>query len=358
FQVPARAITGPAYVEAINPPFIPFSSTGTDPDGAFTIAGPTAAAGGFSLRFNGTGSDDIDRVKIALGNPARPVDVGGDFTLEFWMKSSAGNASGACVAGSDGWINGNIIFDRDVFGTGDDGDYGLSLFGTGGRLAFGVARGGSAQTICGTANVANGAWHHVAVTRASGSGAMRLFVDGQLDASGTGPTGDVGYRNGRATSFPDSDPFLVIGAEKHDAGAAFPSYHGWIDEVRLSRVVRYAGAFSAPAAPFTTDPNTAALFHFDEGNGNGVLDAALAGGGPSHGVRRVDDPPNWPQWSTDIPFTSGTPTISLTQLSAGLSEPSFITHCGDNRLFITELGGTIRIWDGTALLPTPFLTVA
>ena len=49
-------------------------------------------------------------------------------------------------------------------------------------------------------------------------------------ARGSGPTGDVSYRDGRSTTSPD-DPFLVIGAEKHDAGAAFPSYHGWIDEV-------------------------------------------------------------------------------------------------------------------------------
>ena len=40
FTVPAAAVTGPAYVEAINPPFAPFSSSGTDPDGSFTIVAP------------------------------------------------------------------------------------------------------------------------------------------------------------------------------------------------------------------------------------------------------------------------------------------------------------------------------
>ena len=50
--------------------------------------------GGSSLRFFGTGSGDIDRVKIQLDAPARPVDVGGDFTLEFWMKTASGNGSG------------------------------------------------------------------------------------------------------------------------------------------------------------------------------------------------------------------------------------------------------------------------
>ena len=37
FSVPAGAVSGPSYVQVINPPYIPFSSTGGDPDGAFTL---------------------------------------------------------------------------------------------------------------------------------------------------------------------------------------------------------------------------------------------------------------------------------------------------------------------------------
>jgi hypothetical protein len=40
FAVPAGAVSGPAYLQAINPPFVPFSSSGGDPDGAFTLAAP------------------------------------------------------------------------------------------------------------------------------------------------------------------------------------------------------------------------------------------------------------------------------------------------------------------------------
>ena len=40
FQVPAGAQAGAAYVMALNPPFIPFSSTTGDPHGAFTLAIP------------------------------------------------------------------------------------------------------------------------------------------------------------------------------------------------------------------------------------------------------------------------------------------------------------------------------
>ena len=37
FTVPAGAVTGSAYVQVINPPFIPFSSSGGDPHGAFHL---------------------------------------------------------------------------------------------------------------------------------------------------------------------------------------------------------------------------------------------------------------------------------------------------------------------------------
>jgi hypothetical protein len=49
------------------------------------------AQGDFSLRFYGTGRDGVDRVMIPLDAPPRPVDVGGDFTIEFWLKALPGD---------------------------------------------------------------------------------------------------------------------------------------------------------------------------------------------------------------------------------------------------------------------------
>jgi hypothetical protein len=37
FTRPAGAVAGPSFVEVLNPPFIPFSSSGNDPDGAFAV---------------------------------------------------------------------------------------------------------------------------------------------------------------------------------------------------------------------------------------------------------------------------------------------------------------------------------
>lgn len=268
-----------------------------------------AATLGYSLRFRGHGTNDIDRVKIKLDAPAVPVDVGGNFTIEFWLKANlADNSSAACVSGGDHWINGNIIVDRDIYGNGNYGDYGISL--ANGRIAFGISRGANKQTVCGATNVANNKWHHIAVTRNTSTGMMRVFVDGRQDASRTGPKGNISYRNGRATSYPNSDPYLVLGAEKHDAGAAYPSYNGFMDELRISKSIRYGANFTRPTSPFTADPNTAALYHFDEGPAGKcagtILDSSTAG--TSDGQCKYGGvAPKGPIYSAIVPFTAAIP---------------------------------------------------
>lgn len=270
-----------------------------------------------SLRFYGTGSNDIDRIKIPLTDPNRPVNVGGDFTIEFWMRTTSGNnGTVTAAAHGNGWITGNVIVDRDIFGDGDHGDFGIAIGQSGSpasarKVAFGCDRGGTGRTIVGSRNVADGQWHHVAVTRHGSSGLMQIFVDGQLDATGTGPSGDVSYREGRATSWPESDPFLVLGAEKHDAGSAYPSFHGYLDELRISRVVRYTHDFIPPSNPFEPDEHTVGLYHFDEGSGTVAHDSSEATGGPSHGELRVGGSPAGPAWSTETPFHPAPPAFAF-----------------------------------------------
>ncbi|HKY84327.1 MAG TPA: LamG-like jellyroll fold domain-containing protein, partial [Anaerolineales bacterium] len=273
--------------------------------------------GGFSLRFYGNGWGDIDRVKIPIDNPARPADVGaGDFTLEWWMKATlADNLSTAVSCGPyDAWRSGNILLDRDIYGAGDKGDFGVSL--SSGRLAFGAAVGATGTTICGATSVADGAWHHVAVTRRASDGRLQIYVDGALDGEGLGPVGDMSYADGRSTTHPD-DPFLVLGAEKHDAGAAYPSYNGYVDEMRLSANIRYSGPFTPPTGPYASDPNTVALYHFNEGFGDTLNDVSGASGGPSHGLRSYGGYTNGPEWTDDSPWFVPQPTPTPYPTPAG-----------------------------------------
>ena len=261
------------------------------------------------MRFygNGAAAPDLDRVKIALDNPDRPVDVGsGDFTVEWWMKALASeNATARCQPGPDNWIVGNILFDRDVYGWGDWGDWGVSL--AGGLIAFGVASSSQAAGICSTTDVADGAWHHVAATRRASDGRIRVFVDGVLEGeAASGPTGDISYRDGRQAGWPN-EPFLVIGAEKHDVGSEVPSFSGWVEELRLSSIIRYSGGFTPQTRPFVGDEDTAALYHFNEGSGSVLIDSAGAFGGPSHGEVKVGGNPAGPVWSEDTPVGPGGP---------------------------------------------------
>lgn len=262
-----------------------------------------AAEAQTSLRFfgNGVAAPGLDRLEIALDAPARPVDVGaGDFTLELWLKAEPGENTAAfpCASANDDWIHGNIVVDRDIFGAGDFGDFGVSL--TSGRVMFGVADSSTGATACGASDLVDGEWHHLALTRRASDGRVEIWLDGSLDGSATGPTGNLSYRDGRAGA--TKDPYLVIGAEKHDAGAAYPSFSGWVDELRVSTVRRYTTAFVPIASAFVPDAATAALYHFDEGAGSTLGDVSGASGGPSNGVLQVGGTPAGPLWSTDTPF--------------------------------------------------------
>jgi len=268
-------------------------------------------ATGYELRFYGNGTGFIDRVEIPIDVAPRTIDVGvADFTLEWWMKASLADntAAGPCSAADDDWITGNILIDRDVFGSGDNGDYGVSL--KDGKVEFGANNGTTGATACGSTVVTDDTWHHVAVTRKLSDGTMNVFVDGTLDGTVAGPTGDLSYDDGRATVHA-KDPYLVLGAEKHDAGPSFPSYNGYMDEFRVSSSLRYTGSFSRPTGEFTADGATAGLFHFNEGSGTTAVDAA----GGTDGEVKVGGTPTGPEYvSPGAPITAAGPGNS-TRLS-------------------------------------------
>lgn len=100
-----------------------------------------------------------------------------------------------------------------------------------------------------------GLWTHVALTCDS-SNYWILYVNG-VD------TCEAGF-----TAEPPSGDFLVGGNPNTEC------FNGWIDEVRLSNVLRYTTGFTPPAAPFTKDGNTIALYHFDEGSGSVAADSS------------------------------------------------------------------------------------
>lgn len=293
---------------------------------AALVAAPGAARAG-SLRFYGHGGRPgdafvfPDRVKIPSSPPAA-VNVGaGDFTVELFLRGSAAdNPNGSVTCGPGvAWVDGHIVVDRDRFNQGRK--WGLSLLD--GRVAFGVSSASADYTLCGSASVLDGAWHHVAVDRRASDGRMRIWVDGVLDASAAGgagmPSGDVSYPasavpglfcspdgGAGSASCVSSDPFLVLGAEKH--GFSGINFSGSLDEVRLSTVLRHAAPFVVPTEPYEADVSTAALYHLDETSGDVVSDASGRGG---TGTRFFGGaPPSGPVWQADSPFPTRVPSLS------------------------------------------------
>jgi hypothetical protein len=261
------------------------------------------AADGAALRLFGSAIPNTDRVVIPLGtitngqlSSTAPLNVANDFTLEFWMRARAeSNLAPDCTA--NGWYYGNIMIDRDVDGPGDYGDYGVALCA--GRLVFGVSVAEDDRMAFGRTLVADDQWHHVAVTRQEG-GDLTIFVNGQIDAQVAGPSGRIDYRLDRPSNRPSSDPYLVLGAEKHDYPGSF-GYNGWFADLRISTTVRYTAAFDRPTAPHPLDADTVALYRFNEGSGTQISDAT----GLSAGVLLPRDPANLAEhWGVDSPFAT------------------------------------------------------
>ncbi|MDA8018402.1 MAG: LamG domain-containing protein [Thermoanaerobaculia bacterium] len=252
-----------------------------------------AGSGGsdFALRFYGTGvgpPGQQDRILLPLddnvpGASSTPIDVGGSsFTLEIWLRGNLGDnatsdAGGDMELTSYDWIEGNILLDRDVW-CGTANAFGASL--AGGLVRFGIDSGDtgfSNITIEGSVNVLDGAWHHIALVRDVVEGSLAIFIDGVEDfRSAPGwSTVDLSYPDDGVPVTGNCDTgqltpygwYLVVAAEKHDAGAQYPSFNGYLDELRIWNVAR-TGTEIADDRFTVLPPGTPGLvgsYRFEEG---------------------------------------------------------------------------------------------
>ncbi len=251
----------------------------------------------YCLRFFGNGTNDIDRVKIDITQSGKLINIGGDFTIEFEIKAKLSDnplGSSATTGSNDDWTLGHIIIDRDIFGEGDYGDFGISL--ANGRVAFGVNKGNNSYTLITSQQIPDNQWVWVAVTRNSTNGNMAIFINGEKKAEcNNGPTGNISYNIGRTTSWPNSDPYLVIAAEKHDYdNNNYPSFRGHIDNLRISNVVRYTSDYTPTT--INADNNTVAFYDFNEGGGNILYDKATISTVKSDGQIKYGGFPYGPIW--------------------------------------------------------------
>jgi len=190
-----------------------FENTASDGSGnGFTgtlVNSPTFVAGHSGLAVNLNGTNQYVQL---------PRTIQDSFTIAFWVKTTTTGGTGAQ------WWVGMGLVDGEVANVVND--FGVSLVGS--HVAFGV--GNPDTTIQSTSAVNDGAWHRVAVTRNSATGAMVLYFDGVQQATATGPTGT---RNAPAN--------LRVGSLQTNLNF----FAGQIDEVRLYNVVLTAAQVAA-----------------------------------------------------------------------------------------------------------------
>jgi hypothetical protein len=211
---------------ATNTPVPPTATQTPASPTATSTPSPTASANG-ALAFDGVDDE--------AGNTA--FSMSGGFTVEAWVRPSSGNQNSIVIV------------------TGD-GSRGWSLELNDGRATLWVADNAGAWSFVRNDSVVLQAnqWYHIAATYENGN--ARVFVNGVAGTSGT--VGAVSHM-----------PVLRLGGL-----TSYGFFAGQIDDVRISRIVRYTGSFTPPSMPLPADANTIALYLFDEGSGQTAYDAS------------------------------------------------------------------------------------
>ena len=142
----------------------------------------------------------------------------GDFTVEFWINASA--------SGSYTQVIGTIVSSNEN-GTWRIGNRFNSL----NQIYFARGTGSGFNEFQASVNVNDGAWHHVAVVRYSGT--ITIYADGISSASSS--------ITGTCTS---ANP-LYVGYNGRDNAYIT----GYLDDVRITKgVARYTGNFTPPTS--------------------------------------------------------------------------------------------------------------
>lgn len=167
------------------------------------------------------------------------------FTLEAWIRPST-------LVGDK-----NILGHWGVFSN-STGSYGLYMSGAFPALGFSCT-GASFTPVTSSVALAADQWAHVAgVFDGTDS---RIYVNGVLRGTVT-----------QTCAAPHATTGIPFQIAYDDLEGGDP-FLGYLDEARLSSVVRYTGASFTPQAILTSDSNTEALFHF-EGSGTSLTDSS------------------------------------------------------------------------------------
>ena len=155
------------------------------------------------MQFDGSGDylDTVSTEALTFG--------AGDFTVEFWINTSN---------------NGNIMNPSTATGT---GYWGLLI--QSGNLRWNNSYAVANLWAISASAIQDGSWHHVAISRASGS--TKIFYDGTLQSTQS-----------------DTTNYSGTGAWRIGSGN-LAAFNGYLDDFRITKgVARYTANFTAPDA--------------------------------------------------------------------------------------------------------------
>ena len=164
-----------------------------------------------SMFFDGSG----DYLVIPTTNA--PCQFGtADFTIEAWIYSTS-------IA------NQQMILSNRIAATGTT-NFGLQIYQSKVRMG-----NQNVDYLVGAITLSSNTWYHVAVSRISGT--FRLFINGVLDVASV------------SAQTMSSNAITVCGGDGTYSPTSYP-FIGYIQDLRISKVGRYSGAFTPPAAAF------------------------------------------------------------------------------------------------------------
>ena len=117
---------------------------------------------------------------------------------------------------------------------------------------------GTERNVIGTTTLNLNTWHHIAFTFKKKTNTIKLFVNGIAEAT---------YK---VTGNPQYSSTLSLNLGKYNSNA----FSGFMDEIRISKTVRYTNNFTPPTIAFTPDTYTNLLLHGDGFNGSVISDSS------------------------------------------------------------------------------------
>ncbi len=240
----------------------------------------------------------------------------GDFTIDFWIKST--QATGALVCGQLNNAGGDLSF-----------YFYLNL--TANKITFRV-QDTSGHSVTSTTSVNDGAWHHITGVRYNDE--MKLYINGVSEGTPIGSLGTV----------PNRSTLLAIGRGGEYNGLY---YDGWVDEFRISKgVARWTANFTIPTVAYFLDTNPGGIVLTASESNSPRIDIFTHDGTPWNSVTnhvRLGNLNNFLDYTTD-----------LHGLGIGTTD-KFLAYDTKNSLRIqgnitvTGVNGYIKIYDDSTV---------